>query len=152
MGYSINNTAPSSMMRFSINSTTFGSTMEYSIKQSYELADWLWVERDAEDAGTGDLRYRHPHEQNMVGVPLAVTSEQVQNIMRPLATTALSTNDALSPAMMSSFVFVTGASSQYFHSVRATIARIQRLFQNKTIIFYDLGLLAWQHKKVTMNI
>jgi hypothetical protein len=107
-----------------------------------------WVESDEEAAHTASLRYHHPHNDSWHGTPFsAVTVTHVRRYIKPLATSAAVT---LTQAMLDDFVFVTAASDIYFDSSRSLIGRIQRLFPNRTIVYYDVGLLANQRKKVRL--
>jgi hypothetical protein len=117
--------------------------------QSDAKPDYLeWVVSDEEAAHTASLHYHHPHNDSWHGTSFsAVTPIHVRRYITPLATSAAVT---LSQAMLDDFVFVTAASDIYFDSSRSLIGRVQRLFPNRTIVYYDVGLLANQRQKVRL--
>ena len=97
-----------------------------------------WIEMDIADARHKILRYRHPHQDKMEGKPFSIKPIHIKRLLVPLANSKLVT--AISDNLLDNYVFVTACSSNHFGESNVTVRRVRKLFPDKKIIFYDLGL------------
>lgn len=106
----------------------------------------LWLHSDVKAARVNNLVYRHPHARQLSGKRLAVHDHYVINTMQPLVHGAMK----LSDVRVNEFVFATAASSNHYDECVTSLHRLQQLFPQRPVIFYNLGLTSSEADQVLL--